>query len=173
MLLLCCGRDFDILGKHFYLPGKYVFISLSNMWFLWLCFCILGSTLTSSVLGFWPTCASRIRVLKYFPLSGAWIMVESHVTLFVRNYAFSLPRLDIRSWHWVICTLKSAETASLLLEVSGSERFGFRLTVPKHQPSWSVFLMFFPGRQWDLCSFRIVFQIHAFSPSGSAGTFKK
>lgn len=89
------------------------------------------------------------------------------------KWCLSLPELDIGSWCWVICTKKSTETALPFLEVSGSERFGFRLTVSKHQPSWSTFLMLFPGRQWHLCSFRIVFHIYAFSPGGSAGTLKK
>lgn len=89
------------------------------------------------------------------------------------KFCLSLPQLDIGSWHWVIYKMKSAETALLFLQVSDSELFGFRLSMSKHQPSWSVFLMFFPGRQWDLCSLRIVFQRYAFSASGSASTLKK
>lgn len=98
-------------------------------------------------------------------------MFESHV--FVHTKLPLIPKLDIGSWHWVICTMKGAETASLFLEVSGSECFGFRLMMSKHQPSLSMFLVFFPGRQWHLHTFRIDFQRYVSSPNGSAGALKK
>lgn len=54
--------------------------------------------------------------------SEAWIMFERHVTLFVWIYAFSLPKyysiLTLRHLHPKEC---KPETASLLLEVSGSQ----------------------------------------------------
>lgn len=46
------------------------------------------------------------------------------------------------------------------------------LTVSKHQPSWNMFLMFFSGRQQDICSFSIVFREMLLVPV-SAGTLKK
>lgn len=121
-----------------------------------------------NVLWFWLAVASRIDVLKYFPL----MQVDPESCLKAMSLcSYKIWLFPSQTGHWVLalghCTTKSSGTASLFLEVSGSECFGFKLAVSKHQPSWSMFLMLFPGRQWDLCSFRIVFQRNASSPSFS------
>lgn len=84
----------------------------------------------------------------------------------------SLPKLATGSWHWVIAQQRGQRQLHSSVKPSGCEHFGCRLTVSKHQASWNMFLLFFPGRQWDVCSFRIVFREMLLVPV-SAGTLKK
>lgn len=101
---------------------------------------------------FWPascpTDANGIGGLKYFPLR--WVRSGSCFK------GTSLCSGEFMPF-FTPCALRLGCLDPEAHEAASGSWFGCGLAVPEHQPGWSAFWTASPGRQGDLCSFRILF----------------